>query len=257
MNVNDVFWTATFTIGFFVVLFILTRLKKKVLKEQGGIDMGLVVITLLPFLAYLIVSGKVAEFAVGDLKVVLAQEAKATSLAEITPQQGVEELLGERAPSFSKGSISELRERIIPQFREKHFTTMRIDRHSSSYYVSEVIREYLAEASRFDFFKYVVFSENDNFKGWMKAGNMLALLETRREQVADWINAGAWDKLAQEGMSTHSISSTSSAFDALNKFNQENLDDIAVVDAKNSYVGVLTREAVVSQVVARTVLGEK
>lgn len=257
MNYAHLLLTAGFTVGFFVVLFLFARLKKMVLKEQGSIDMGLVIIALLPFVVYLVVSGKITEFAVGDLKVVLAQEAKATSLADITPKQLVEELIGERAESFSKGPISELRQRILPQFREKRYTTMRIDRHPRAYYVAEAMTTYLAEASRFDFFKYVVFSENSNYKGWMKAGNMLALLETRGQMVAEWINRGAWDELASQGMSTQAIPLSSSALDALNKLNADNLDDVAVVDGKNNFVGILTREGIVSQVVARTVLAEK
>lgn len=257
MNFDDLLWTAALTIGFFGVFYVFSRLKKKVLKETGGIDMGLVVMALMPFLAYLVVSGKVTEFAVGDVKVVLAQEASATTLASITPRQSVEDVIGEHAASFSKGSVAELRERILPQFREKRFTAMRLDRHVGAYYAAEAIQRYLAEASRFDFFKYVLFSENDAFKGWMKAGNMLALLETRGDLVAGWINNGAWDQLAAEGMSTQSIAASNSALDALNKLNDENLDDIAVLDAKNDFLGILTREAIVSQVVARTVLAEQ
>lgn len=257
MNYSSLLVTAGFTIAFFLLLFIFTRLKKRFLKEQGGIDMGLVILSLLPFVVYLIVSGKVKEFTVGDLKVVLAEEAKATALADITPTQRVGELIDERAAMFSKGGISDLHASILPRFREMRYTTMSVDHRSGAYYAVEAMREYLTEASRFDFFKYVVFSENGEFKGWMKAGNMMALLETLGQRVADWINNGAWDKLEQEGMSTHAIAADKSALDALNQLNDGNFDDIAVVDEKNSFVSVLTREAITSQVVARTVLAPK
>jgi hypothetical protein len=257
MNYSDLLVTAGFTIAFFLVLFIFTRLKKRFLKEQGGLDMGLVILALLPFVVYLLVSGKVKELTVGDLKVVLADEAKATAVADITPQQRVGELVDERAATFSKGGIADLHGSILPRFREMRYTTMSIDRRPSAYYAAEAIREYLTEASRFDFFKYVVFSENEEYRGWMKAGNMLALLEGRGQRVADWINNGSWEALAQEGMSTHAIAADKSALDALDQLNAGNFDDIAVVDAKNRFVSVLTREGIISQVVARTVLAQK
>ncbi|MFQ5751043.1 MAG: hypothetical protein ACE5HI_03525 [bacterium] len=257
MLIFDVLVALAFTFGFLILLFLLIKFKNNFLKEKGSIDMGLIVIALLPFVAYLILSGKVKQLTVGDLNVVFTEEARATEVASLVPQEQKNiPLAVEEYRPFAKGSVYDLHTRLLPRLRQERFTTMVIDVRPDILYNAGAIREYLTEMGRYDFFKYVVFLEQGEYRGWMTATSFMALLDVYNTNVEKWINRRDFVKLQQEGMHTEKIEAEASALDALRALNEANQENIAVLDGQGQLVGIASRDGITSQIIAKTLLSE-
>ena len=257
MFIQDALAALAFTFGFLFLLFLLIKFKNHLLKEQGSIDMGLVVIALLPFVAYLVLSGKVKQLTVGDINVTFAEEARATEIATLVPQdQRSIPLEVEEHRPFAKGSVHNLRTRLLDRIRQERSTTMIIDSRPGILYNTSAMQEYLRQLGQYDFFKYVVFLEEGEYRGWMMANNFRALLDAYGSSVENWINRRDFATLRQQGMHTEKIGANASALDALRLLNQEKQDNIAVLNAEGELVGIASRDGIISQIVARTLVSE-
>ncbi|MDZ7292459.1 MAG: hypothetical protein ONB44_20360 [candidate division KSB1 bacterium] len=257
MFIRDLVIVLGFTVGFLILLFVLIKIKRDWLKVQGNIDMSLVIIALLPFVAYLILSGRVKQLTVGDFNVTFVEEARATEVAALVPQeQRSMPLEVEPTHPFAKGSVHDLRSGLLQQIQQQRSTTMIIDARPEIFYNASALRAYLLELSRYDFFKYVVFLEAGQFRGWMMAGSFMALLEVRGSQVEEWINRRDFAALAREGMHTEKIDAKASALEALRLLRQTGQENIAVLEATGKLVGIASRDGIISQIVSRALVNE-
>jgi Mg/Co/Ni transporter MgtE len=105
-------------------------------------------------------------------------------------------------------------------------------------YTYIVVKEYLEELTKFDFFKYVLFvDENNKFKGYIYARNLLAQLldEDQGEKIINKINNG--DVKNIPGFRGHYIKDNITNREALKDMEEKGITDIAVVDRDMKFKG--------------------
>lgn len=160
--------TILVTVVVVILLIVLTIIKDTFLGGET-IDYSILFLTLVPFLIYLAVTGKISEIGGGGfgIKFNKASEAKVFFKLEKVAYVNQEVI--------KKEGLGFLRDRILPEIEAKPRSTLELKR--PHYYNYEILKVYLKELTKFDFFRYVIFvGENDAFNGYIDARSLLTQL---------------------------------------------------------------------------------
>jgi hypothetical protein len=149
-----------------------------------------------------------------------------------------------------KRTDRELHVSILPYVKRKKISALTIFP-EKAWYDSYVLKEYLRELMRFDFFKYVVFLRNDHtFLGFMYAEDLISVLsdESYESKAIEYINSNKCYKLndlSEKRYFEHRVFDDSPCKDVLKELETRGLDDIAVVDINMKFRGMVNKDDVV------------
>ena len=226
-----------------VILLIIFTLIKNTLLAGETIDAAIIFLAILPFIIYLAVSWKISEFKGGGFEFKFNNASKAEVLFKS------EEVKFAEPEVAVKGSIRMLKPYIIPRIAEKPLSTLSLvpGRGEYSY---KGLKEYLRELTKFDFFKYVLFVDEDKtFKGHIHARNLLAQLfdKSTGEEVINKINSGNIEETF--GFKRNYIRDDISNREALRIMEKEGIIDIAVVDKDMKFKGFTTQDMITTRII--------
>ncbi len=243
--------TIIFTILIFGVLAVLLFVRGKFLDGEYSLDGWIILIAILPFVIYLVAAGKISEFRGGGFEFKFNE----VSASEVIYES--EELAYIQEEIAVKGSVGSLRSEILPRIAEHPISTL-VLKPMSGYYSPAALEEYLTELSRFDFFKYVLFlDENGVFYGYVYARSLLSQLldPVTRQEIDDLINSKTFNDIKRiPGCRDHHIKSYMSNKEALRIMQYDGITDIAVVDQDMKFKGFTTRELITSRIVNNLML---
>jgi len=120
----------------------------------------------------------------------------------------------------------------------------------SFFYVA--IEEYLNALTRKDSFRYIVFLEKGQYRGWMSVVHFQRIFHQNGSGVTRMINQGNYTDLQKDGMHVGSIVSTASAFEALDHLNRTKEEGIAVLTPTGALVGIASLQAVQAEARAQS-----
>ena len=209
------------------------------------IDALIIFLALLPFVIYLAVTGKISEIGGGGfgIKFNKASEAKVSFKSEETVAYVDERVV-------VKMGVEELIHKILPEIVEYPRSTLKLKSTGYEYYTYPALKRYLEELTRFDFFKYDLFvDENGLFNGYVYARSLLAQLldESRGKEIVGNINKWDLDKII--GFKNYYIKNYQSNRETLRIMDGEGITDIAVVDKDMKFKGFTNREMITSRIV--------
>jgi len=220
-----------------IILLVIFTLIKNWLTGEKTIDAIIIFLAILPFIIYLVVSGKISEIRGGEFGVKF-NNASNTEVSfeseEVGPFKREEVVFTEEV--VAKGGVEMLRSEIMPKIAEKNISILSLVP-GKRWYSYSAVKQYLEELTKFDFFKYVLFvDENNVFKGYIHARNLLAhLLGSQREEIIEMINSG--DIKSIPGFRKEYIRDCITNREALRVMEKERITDIAVVDKDMKFKG--------------------
>lgn len=215
-----------------------------VLTELSAPTPELVFIGLVPFLVLLVASGQIAELRFGDVSMKFQRAVQAA----ISPDAGRELIEVEPEEPATKGGPGAL-ERMI----ETRGTTLvfQLGRAYSFAMIETYLRENLANNPEF---RYVLFTdESGRFRGLMDAADFVTYVwRLWDEDDADVVDAIRTGRVLEAASVVRArITDGSTLGEARRKLQAADADQLVVVDHDDRFVGVLTREAVVTTLLER------
>ena len=202
------------------------------------LDPTLVVVALIPFIVWLVISGRVKEFkGPGGLDVILRDTANDKIPTELGP------LPIEPAITIDKAS-----EAALEMIEREHPTSLsfQLGKHN---YSNQIISRYLDALESNPKFNMIIFTdEAKRLKGMMKARDFHTLHE--RDQATS-IKIASGEILQAPGVITNSIQQNSTNKEALEQMNKTGTDVLPVVDAQGKYVGYVRRDRILGDVIAK------
>ena len=236
--------TICLTIAVIISLIIFTLIKNWLTGDKT-IDAMITFLAILPFIIYLAVSGKISEFKGGGLEF----KFNNASNAEISFKS--EEVVCAEEEIIAKGGVVMLRSKIMPKIAKNPSSTLSLVPEKKRYeYSYSVVKEYLEELTKFDFFKYVLFvDENNVFKGYIHARNLLAqLLDiSQGEKIINKINNGDVENIP--GFREHYIKENKTNREALRDMEEKGITDIAVVDKDMKFKGFTNQDMITTRII--------
>lgn len=252
----------------FLAALILLRVKSGNRFEIKNTD---VVLALVPVALWLFLTGKIQEFAFGEVKIVAALKVAAKAPVE----NQVSKLLPVDAiPMFEKGGVEEIRRALDNKAQALSFHIGR------GYYTGPAIRRYLDELTQYPYLRYVVLSNpDDTFFGLVDARQLANLV--RREQVqpsatppapvlgeqaqfgvpapprltaeniANWLNGKNLEELKTlPGFISDkdALDSKADRQQALKQLNALDLQTIPVVNENKKFVGIVDRSKLTASI---------
>jgi CBS domain-containing protein len=236
--------TILFTTVFIILLIVFSLIKNSIL-AGATIDATIIVLAILPFIIYLAVSGKISEIRGGEFGVKFNNASNAEILFKS------EEVVCAEEEIIAKGGVDMLRSEIMPKIAKDPCSTLSLVPGEKRYkYTYIVVKEYLEELTKFDFFKYVLFvDENNKFKGYIYARNLLAQLldEDQGEKIINKINNG--DVKNIPGFRGHYIKDNITNREALKDMEEKGITDIAVVDRDMKFKGFTNQDKITTRII--------
>lgn len=238
--------TIVLTITIVALYFIVSFVGKNLLKLEIT-DSSAIFLSLIPFVVYLVVSGRIKELKGGGFEIQFKEAFEKEVLFE---HQQVE---FDEYQTIVKGSSVD-KKRIISQIAEKRSKTLALRKNEM--YDLKVLRDYLEGLTEFESPKYVVFIDKKGiFEGFVSVRSLLAILKEEKKELPDIINKIAYDDLdGIPGFRKDFIQNIVSNREVLNILDKENLTDIAVVDTNGKFLGFASRETITIGVV-KSLLG--
>lgn len=235
------------TIVIIILLIVLINIKNKILIAET-IDASIIFLSLLPFLIYLVISNKISEIGGGGfaIKFYKASEAKVIFKEEV-PYFDEEAIV--------KWSVEHLRNNILPEFAKNPRSTLKVKKEYKGHYEYKASKEYLEELTRFDFFRYVLFvEENDVFNGYILARSLLAQLMSVEQgnSIIDNINEWNLDKIP--GFRKDYVFNYQSSKEVLRIMEERVITDIAVVDKDMKFKGFTNRDMITARIVNNLII---
>lgn len=208
-------------------------------------DAVFVALLLVPFITYVILTGRVSEFkAPGGLEAKFVAMA-AKPAVEFASQRV--EFVEEEMRSVSKSSVEELArlERLVDGSK-RIILNLTV---GQKQYNKQDARKYIERFLRYRNFRHVVFiDQNGKFVAWIAPWAMFRILaEEQGDRFIDLINTGSLELLSFPGVMTTTISTTATNLQALQKMTEHNLEAILLIDKDNKVVSVVEREQVLSK----------
>lgn len=243
--------TILVTVVVVILLIVLTIIKDTFLGGET-IDYSILFLTLVTFLIYLAVTGKISEIGGGGFGIKFNKVSEGEVFFKL---RGVEYANHEM---IKKVSLSGLRDNILPEIAEKQQSTLELHKTPSDphYYTYEALKGYLKELTKFDFFKYVLFvDENDVFNGYMYARSLLAQFSDEEEEIKDIKgkevikDINKWNLNKIKGVKNNYIKNYQSNRETLRIMERAEITDIAVVDKNMKFKGFTNREIITSKIV--------
>lgn len=236
--------TVGLSIGSFVIILaMLVLLRAK--NSRFEVKPADIVVAVLPVIVFLLVTGKLQKFEIGESGVKIETafvQAQASSIrSQVTPLTG---LPSEPVRIDPKRGTED-----IPQLIA-HKTEGLLFRLGAGGYWGPAIEEYFRLLARQPFLKYVVIENPDEtFFALADARELMKLLQSERPpytatQLAEWLNAGNKDALAQlPGFiaATQALNNKTDKGHALRKMEEMNVDILPVIDDKRRFAGIVNR----------------
>jgi len=232
--------TATMTVVFFGVVFLLV-----VVQQQFGGDVGavfqpsVVALGLVPIVFYLIATGQLQRFSGAGFELVLRRQAERAL-------DGV----GDEEIELVEEAI-EMKERLADLYEmdeQNRPTTLAFEIGREGFYEAWAISEYLDVLS--DGLNYVLFVDDaGQFEGYTYVSEFESLLAD--EDVVREIETG--DVLARPAVHTAAIPHESSNRAALQEMDRLGVDEVAVLNPNDRFVGVVTQDELVRKLLTEAI----
>ncbi len=210
-----------------------------------------IVVAVLPVLIFLLVTGKIQKFEVGELKIETAfVNASASAIA--SQVSAVSELPAEPVETAAKGGLRE-----IPRLIAEKSEGLRFRLGHGGYW-GPAIEEYLVKLTRYPFLRYVIIDNSDGtFFGIADAREITALLTSRGAphdsgDFARWLNASDIRALRQiSGLLRveDALTEVADKREALQQMERLDADILPVVDAERRFVGVVDRSRLTASLI--------
>lgn len=228
--------------AFFLILLALIAINAKV---NGGfkIETSWVAMALSPAVIWLLATGQLAEFSGFGVGFKLREaSAKPFSLTlEGSKIEPAPLTLGEKA------GIAE-----IPELVRRRVAALTLQLGRRGYYYGPAIRQYLEELTRYDFFRYCVFTGADGkFRALVPAKILLDQIRWQNVDIVKVIEEGSVNLL--DGLVTASVAVTNNKRDALKKMDDNNLAELPVVNEAGRFVGIIDRDKLTSSILLELV----
>ena len=229
-----------------VIIILLIALNKILMAET--IDVSIIFLALLPFLIYLVISGKISEIGGGGFAIKFYKASEAKVIFE------------EEVPYFDEEAIvkwseGHLKNNILPEFAENPRSTLKVKKEYKGHYEYNTSKEYLEELTKFDFFRYVLFvDENDVFNGYMLARNLLARLVSADRGNRIIHNINIWNLDGIPGCKKDYVFNYWSSKEVLRIMEERGITDIAVVDKDMKFKGFTNREMIIARIVNNLII---
>ena len=119
-------------------------------------------------------------------------------------------------------------------------------------YNEEVLKKYLEKLTKFDFFKYVLFlNEDTTFRGYIHARNLLDQLLDKsiedKDKIISKINIGDVEGIL--GFKNNSIRDNISNRDALKIMEEKGITEAAVVDKDRKFKGFTNQDMITTRII--------
>jgi len=207
-------------------------------------DSVAVFLSILPFIIYLVVFGKISEVSGGGWQVRFKQAAERNVSFEPIP---IEFLTYRVEPKGYEHELQMIRERM--RTRPMAVLSLTLGKR----YSTEVLIEYLRVLTRFDLFKYVMLIDtNSRFMGSVCARILLDIYEDHLPRENRWvrilesIEEGNIDHIP--GINKTYVMSTQSNIEALEMLDHETRFEIPVVSQNLQFLGFTNREIILSSI---------
>lgn len=233
----------TFIIGLLVLL--------RVRNSKFEIKSTDIVVAVLPIVIFLLVTGKIQKFEVGELKIETAFIKASTSSisSQVTPLTG---LPFEPVRSDSKSAVEQ-----IPRLIEKKTECLSF-RLGHGGYFGPAIREYLTLLARHPFLKYVLLENQD--------GSFFAIADARAltdlltgiepsftaDEFARWLNRSdttSLKKLPRFISAESAVTERTDKTQALQLMESLNADTLPVIDKNGRFVGIVNRSRLTASLI--------
>lgn len=235
--------TISLTLLFITLLIVFTFIKNRFL-AGGTIDTTIIFLAILPFIIYLAVSGKISEFKGGGLEV----KFNNASNAEVFKS---EEVVFTEAKVIAKEGERMLTEKIMPEMAKKLTSALSLMLGKESY-DEVVLKKYLEKLTKFDFFKYVLFlNEDTTFRGYIHARNLLDQLLDKsiedKDKIINKINRGDVEGIL--GFKKDYLKDYISNRYALKYMEEEGITEAAVVDKDMKFKGFTNQNMITTRII--------
>jgi CBS domain-containing protein len=243
MDCKMIFRTVIISVAFFVILYLVVYTDLLIPKESGlKLEPMHVFVALVPFVVLLIASGKLKEIkGPGGITLSLRDEVR----KQITIGFEDEPLKIDPETIHPKDGIEALKRRIA----DNPPTTLSFQIERRGYYAQWAIVEYIKELKQCPGFRHILFIDKDGqFRGYMNVEDYTRLLYSESDLVSD-LESGR--VLQQKGVKKDSIRMTFTNKQTLDTMENKNINELAVVDESNRFVGIVTQEEIVRKILTK------
>lgn len=186
----------------------------------------------------------------------MLSEARTTAVAVAIPANELNKplLLAATEPGMvGKESIETLHEVIVPRLQGgERITSLTFDSQpGQESFFDFAIQEYLNVLTSKDSFRYIVFLEKGQYRGWMSVQRFQAIFHQSGPAVTKLINQGNYAALRQAGMQVGQIASTATAMEALEELSKTKQEGIGVLTPTGVLVGIASLQGIQSQILAK------
>jgi hypothetical protein len=246
--------TDSYTVGIAIAAFVgilALLLVLRAINSQWEVRPADIAVSILPVVIFLLVTGKIQKFEVGDLRIETAFVNASTSA--ITPQ--VTPLIGlpsEPIQIDAKRGVED-----IPRLIAKKTQGLLFRLGDGSYY-GPAIRQYLVLLSKQPFLRYLILEHpNRTFFGMADARALAELLASEHppytaDEVARWLAASdtaALKRLPGFIASDSAVTETTDKAQALQDMESLNIDTLPVINQGKHFVGIVNRSRVTASLI--------
>jgi hypothetical protein len=243
--------TVIIALGIFaVVLALLVALRAKT-GNQIDIRNSDIVLALVPVALWLFLTGKIQEFAFGEVKIVAA--IKVAAKAPVGPQVSKLTLDTVREPvrTMTKGGPEVVPQMINTKSQALSFTI------GQGGYVGSAIADYLEKLTQYPFLRYIVMNNPDGtFFGIADARQVADIIRSSSgrfnvENLADWLNGGNKEQLEElPGFipSSKALHKDEDKQKALEKMNSLDVQVLPVLDEAGRFDGIVDRSKLTASI---------
>ncbi|MEJ2055232.1 MAG: hypothetical protein P8X42_15050 [Calditrichaceae bacterium] len=229
------------TLIFFVLLIIITA---AAWGFQDAADRKVesiyVIIAVIPFIIYLILSDKLKGFKGGGIELILRDAAD----KEVSGYVADDKIEVSPEPQMEKQSLDMLHEKI----RSQEPSTLSFIIGRSGYYSDWAVNQYIESLTNMPAFRYILFKDaNEKFMAYMSVDDFENIVLTK-DNFIKLIESG--DVMNLPGIRKGSIRKNAKNKQALAKMDALNITELAVVDEKDRFLGTLSQDEIVRKVLS-------
>lgn len=243
--------TAIIALGFFVVILALLVALRVKTGNKVDIRSSDIVLALVPVALWLFLTGKIQEFAFGEVKIVAA--IKMASKAPVGPQVSklTIDTVREQITTMSKAGPE-----VIPQMINTKSQALSFTLGQGGYY-GPAIAQYLEQLTQYPFLRYIVMSNPDGtFFGIADARQVTDIFRTSNPRfsvadLAEWLNRSVKNEL--EGLpgfisAEKALHKEDDKRKALENMNTLDVQVLPVVDGGQKFDGIVDRSKLTASI---------
>ena len=181
----------------------------------------------------------------------MLSEARGTAVATALPFEALNKplVLAATEPGMiGKASLDTLYSVIVPRLqRGERITSLTFDSQpGKELFADFAIQEYLNVLVTKDAFRFIVFLENGQYRGWMPVQRFQSIFHQNAMAVTKLINEGNYAGLRNAGMQVGQIASTATAMEALEQLYKTKGEGIGVLTPTGALVGIASLQGIQS-----------